>query len=142
MRSLTVLYDSHCGLCRKVKEWLEAQPAYIPLEFVAAGSDEAAARYPSLDPFDTQANLTVVSDDGQVYQGEAGFVMCLYALVDYRGWSLSFATPLWRPVLRLCLWLLERLRRTSVCEGACQVHPRFDVLTARPVHAYTPRRSA
>ncbi|MBK7643357.1 MAG: DUF393 domain-containing protein [Planctomycetes bacterium] len=40
---LTVLYDAQCGLCRRARRWLEAQPAYVPLEFVAAGSPAARA---------------------------------------------------------------------------------------------------
>ena len=118
--SLTVLYDVHCGLCRWIKSWLEAQPSYLTVELIAAGSPEATARYPSLDAQQTQTTLTVVSDDGRVYQGEAGFVMCLYALVAYREWALRLARPFWRPLLQLGLWAVERLRRTTACEGACR----------------------
>lgn len=130
--SLTVLYDVHCGLCRWIKSWLEAQPSYLTVELIAAGSPEATARYPSLDALETQTTLTVVSDDGRVYQGEAGFVMCLYALVDYREWALRLARPFWRPLLRLGLWALERLRRTTACEGACRAPAHASGATAEP----------
>jgi predicted DCC family thiol-disulfide oxidoreductase YuxK len=122
MQRLTVLYDSHCGLCRKAKEWLEGQPAYLTLEFLPAGSPQAEARFPTLNRERTLAELTVISDDGNVYQGEGAFLMCLYALYDYRAHSIRLASPFWRPVFRFGLGWVERLRGTSACDGACGVH--------------------
>lgn len=119
MRALTVLYDSHCGLCRRVKDWLTEQPAYLALEFLAAGSPEADARYPSLDHARTLSELTAISDEGGVYRGEDAFLICLYALYDYRGHSLWLGTPSWRPVFRLGLSALEALRGTTACDGEC-----------------------
>ena len=131
MRSLTVLYDDHCALCRQLKGWLELQPVYLPLELVAAGSREARARFPSLNPEQTLSELTVISDEGGLYEGEDAFLMCLYALRDWRGWALSLACPGGRPVLRLGLWLLEWLRGGRACEGSCGV-PRFQNPSAAP----------
>ena len=49
MRTLTVLYDARCELCRRIRSWLETQAAYVELEFMPAGSDEARYRFPQLD---------------------------------------------------------------------------------------------
>jgi hypothetical protein len=49
MRTLTILYDADCGLCRRIKDWLQTQTKYIDLDFVAAGSEAARMRYPQLD---------------------------------------------------------------------------------------------
>jgi hypothetical protein len=48
MRTLTVLFDANCNLCRRIRNWLQAQTKYVDLDFVAAGSAEAVARYPLL----------------------------------------------------------------------------------------------
>jgi len=40
MSSLTVLYDPHCGLCRRVHAWLEEQPKLVPLVLVPVKSEE------------------------------------------------------------------------------------------------------
>ena len=100
MQQLTVLYDARCALCRRIRSWLEAQPAYVQLEFVAAGSEEARRRFPDLDPAATLADLTVVSDTGDVYTAAQGWLMCLWALRDYRTWALRLGTPALMPRAR------------------------------------------
>lgn len=119
MNALTVLYDGHCGLCRRARDWLLAQPQWTPLVFVSAGSAEARRRYPQLDHDRTLEQLTVVDDAGGVYQGLSGWLMCLYALRDYRELSFTLATPLGRPFARAGIWLANRLRRRTACDGQC-----------------------
>ncbi len=48
MRSLTVLYDARCGLCSTARRWLEGQTQIVPLELLAADSEETRRRYPTL----------------------------------------------------------------------------------------------
>jgi predicted DCC family thiol-disulfide oxidoreductase YuxK len=100
METLTVLYDARCELCRRIRSWLEAQPTYVRLDFVAAGSDEARRRFPDLDHAAALEELTVVSDAGDVYAGAQGWLMCLWALRDYRAWALQFSTPALMPQAR------------------------------------------
>lgn len=90
VNTLTVLYDADCELCRRCRDWLSAQPAFVPLEFVAAASDEAAARFGNLGRGE---QLVVVSDDGRVWAGSPAFVMSLWALKEWREWSLRLAAP-------------------------------------------------
>ncbi|MEV8511805.1 DUF393 domain-containing protein [Dactylosporangium sp. NPDC051484] len=97
---LTVLYDAGCGLCRTARTWLTARSQIVPLEFVAAGSDEARRRYPALDPAETLADITVVADDGGVYTGDAAWLTCLWALDGYRGLAARLAQPHLRPLAR------------------------------------------
>ena len=63
MKTLTILYDMNCHLCRRIKEWLQAQTKYVDLDFIAAGSEGARNRYPRLDHAATLKELTVVSDE-------------------------------------------------------------------------------
>ena len=115
---LTVLYDSRCQLCRKARSWLEDQPKYVPLEFVAAGSDEAWRLFPGLDRSSTLEELTVISETGDVYRGAKAWVMCLWALREYRETALRLATPEAMPVAkRMIAWVSRnRLWLSSTME--------------------------
>ena len=84
---LTVLYDDGCALCRRLKAWLAGQPKVATIRFMAADSPEAHERFPELDHWRSKTLLTVVSDDGWVYEGERAWLAC--------GWAL----PGWRPVV-------------------------------------------
>ncbi len=93
MRTLTVLYDAECKLCQASCRWLARQRKIVPLGFVAAGSIEARRRYPGIDPASTLREVTVVADSGEVYRGAKAWVMCLWALEEYRQFSLTLGTP-------------------------------------------------
>src|SRR3954454_22977449 len=108
MDTLTVLYDARCNLCSHLRAWLEKQPAYVQLAFVPAGLQEARRRFPALDHAATTSELTVIGDDGAVYVEAKAFLMCLWALRDYRAWSLRLATPDMLPLARrVVLWVAQ-----------------------------------
>jgi predicted DCC family thiol-disulfide oxidoreductase YuxK len=110
MRRLTVLYDGRCGFCVRCRRWLQAQRQLVTLEFVPAGSADARSRFPTLA--DTPAEeLIVVSDEGGVYRGTDAWIMCLYALEEYREWSVRLARPALRPMARAAFEWLSRNRR-------------------------------
>jgi predicted DCC family thiol-disulfide oxidoreductase YuxK len=111
MRNLTVLYDSKCGLCRRARTWLENEPKLVDLVFVPAASPEAQRLYPSIDPAATLVDMTVVSDEGEVYMGAKAWLMCLWALREYREWSLSLATPQLLPMARKIVEAVSQNRR-------------------------------
>ena len=77
MRKLTVLFDEACGMCRRARVWLEEQGKYVPLEFVPAGSDEARARFPSLDHDRTLAEYTAIGDGRDVYHGANAWLVII-----------------------------------------------------------------
>jgi predicted DCC family thiol-disulfide oxidoreductase YuxK len=43
MNNLTILYDARCNLCARVRSWLETQPSYLELVFLAAPSNMCSA---------------------------------------------------------------------------------------------------
>lgn len=92
MRQLTILYDAQCSLCQRVLGWLSRQSQYIPLYFVAAGGAGARRRFPDLDHEATLAELTVVADERHVYRGAKAWVMCLWALHEYRPFALGLGS--------------------------------------------------
>ena len=99
MRSLTVLYDSSCGFCSACRNWLSAQPQLVSLEFIPANHAEAARRYPTLAAAEPE-ELVVVSDEGGVYRGSHAWIICLWALAEYREWSFRLASPALLPLAR------------------------------------------
>ena len=110
MRELTVLYDPQCGLCRRAQAWLMSKPKYLDLVFVPASSDEARSRYPQLDHALTLTDLTVISDQGAVYRGPKAWLLCLWALREYREWSLRLSTPELLPTAKRVISMISQNR--------------------------------
>ncbi|MGD6743734.1 thiol-disulfide oxidoreductase DCC family protein [Streptomyces sp. BH106] len=93
VRRLTVLYDTECPLCTFAHNWLAKQRQLVPLEFVPAGSQEARERYPELDHAATLTDITVIGDGGQLYRDSAAWIVCMWALREYRATAHRMATP-------------------------------------------------
>lgn len=111
MEKLYVLYDARCGLCSWAKRWLMQQPAIVPLSFIPAGSVLAGRLFPGLcQPSDPEEELVVVSDEGGVYREGNAWIMCLFALEEYRDWANRLAHPLLRPLARQGFALLSGQR--------------------------------
>jgi predicted DCC family thiol-disulfide oxidoreductase YuxK len=92
LEALTVLYDADCGFCARCKAWLQQQQSAVHLDFIARDSLEVTRRFPGLEP-KIDDELLVIDDHGGVYRGPDAFIMCLYALDDYRDWSLRLSAP-------------------------------------------------
>ncbi|HEX5598426.1 MAG TPA: DCC1-like thiol-disulfide oxidoreductase family protein [Micromonosporaceae bacterium] len=97
---LTVLYDAHCRLCRAARRWLQTRDQIVPLHFVAAGSAVARQQFPLLDHDATLRDITVIADTGEVYVGDAAWLACLWALVDYRETADRLSQPRLLPLAR------------------------------------------
>src|SRR5262249_10786072 len=110
MERLTVLYDGSCGFCTSCKRWLEAQPAYLPLEFVRAGSLQAKRLFPDLSSPDGE-ELTVVGAAGSVYRGTAAWIVSSWPPEDYRLLSERLSSPLLYPLARQAFQRVSQNRR-------------------------------
>ena len=96
----------------------------MPLEFVAAASPEARARFPHLDPAMTLEDLTVVGDGGEVWVGAKAWVVCLWALEGKRGLAQRLSTPALMPRARAVVTFVSRHRRALGTYGeACDCTP-------------------
>jgi predicted DCC family thiol-disulfide oxidoreductase YuxK len=87
--SLTIVYDAACGLCTRTKDWITRQAALVRIRFVASGSAEARGAFPQLRPDD----LAVVADTGEVWLGNRAWIVCLWALRDYRDLAVRLSSP-------------------------------------------------
>jgi predicted DCC family thiol-disulfide oxidoreductase YuxK len=122
MKRLFILFDGECSLCGRCREWLARQPAFLELEFVPFQSPEARERFPGIEALHPEEQLLVVSDEGAVYRGPQAWIMCLYALREYRAWSQRLAHPALLPwARRVCELLSENRLQVSrlVAQASC-----------------------
>jgi hypothetical protein len=86
----------------------------LELRFLPFQSPEVADRFPGIETLHPEEQLLVVSDEGGVYRGPQAWIMCLYALRDYRELSLRLAHPALLPsARRFCELLSEHRFRVS-----------------------------
>lgn len=109
MNHLVVLYDARCGLCARLREWLVTEPSYVTLELVPAQSPEVRERF-GLEVREAPEELVIIDDAGGVYRGADAFLMCLWALVEWRPWALRLATPTGKPLARTLFGILSNGR--------------------------------
>jgi predicted DCC family thiol-disulfide oxidoreductase YuxK len=100
IRRLYVLYDSRCGICSRLRLWIQNQRAFVIYDFVPAGSERARRIFPSLEHDANVSELVVVTDGGAVYADDAAWILCLWGLREYRSWSHRFAHGPLRPLAR------------------------------------------
>ncbi|MEU3404716.1 DCC1-like thiol-disulfide oxidoreductase family protein [Streptomyces sp. NPDC006670] len=110
VRYLTVLYDRDCPVCVHIRNWLGRQRQSVPLRLVPAASAQAWRRFPKLAHAQTLREITVVGDQGQVWRGTDAFIMCLWALAEYRAKAEWLATPAGRPFARAAMHTAAAVR--------------------------------
>jgi predicted DCC family thiol-disulfide oxidoreductase YuxK len=118
VKYLSVLFDSECGLCRRCRDWLSRQPAFIPMVFIPLQSPDLEKKFPGITALHPNEQLLVISDSGEVYRGGSAWILCLWALREYRGAALRLATPQFRPLARLLCEHLSR-HRSRISDFLC-----------------------
>ena len=82
----------------------------MELRFIPMQSPEVSHRFPGLEKLGLGEDLLVVSDEGAVYRGTSSWVMCLWALVEYREWAERLAQPAFLPLARRAFLFLSKQR--------------------------------
>jgi predicted DCC family thiol-disulfide oxidoreductase YuxK len=75
-----------------------------------AGSGHTKQMFPGLEEIASSEDLAVISDEGEVYLNNHAWIMCLYALTDYREWACRLAHPLLLPFARQAFDTLSKNR--------------------------------
>ena len=88
--SITIVYDAACGLCTRVKGWIGQQVPLVRIRFLPSGSPEVRSRFPQLPA----GELAVVAGTGEVWLGNSAWIVCLWALRDYRDLAVRLTSPL------------------------------------------------
>jgi len=108
---LSVLYDPQCGFCVKCRWWLLEQPKFVPMDFHPAGTRETARLFPELHTTGKPEELIVVDSEGGVYRGTDAWLMCLWALEEYREWADRLAAPALKPFARAAFGMVSAGRK-------------------------------
>jgi hypothetical protein len=101
VNALVVYYDSRCGLCLAVRDWIGRQRQLVPVE--------CRPKSPEMD------ELVVIADTGEVLSGDTAWLMVLWALVEYRDWSYRLANPALLPAARAFFARLSKYRGLLSC---------------------------
>jgi predicted DCC family thiol-disulfide oxidoreductase YuxK len=125
---LTVLYDERCALCVRCRDWMLSQDALVPLDFLASHSIRAVQLYGRVIPW-LGDELVVVGDGGEVWVGPAAFLVCLWALADYREWSHRLAGDTFSKVAvkffatlsKKRRWIAEWLEHPGCSDERCRI---------------------
>ncbi len=112
MKKLYVLYDAACGFCGECRRWFERQPKFIELEFVPQQWARLNHQFDDVKLGTTPEELVVVSDDGAVYRDTSAYLICLYALAEYRELSTRLARPALLPLARQAFHAVSSNRQT------------------------------
>lgn len=145
MTILHVLFDAECALCRRCCEWLAGQPAWVALHFIPFQEAVLDRRFADLRVLRPDLELVVVADTGEVWQGGAAWVMCLWATRNHRSLAATVAHPMGLALARgLVAWLSRHRKVLSgwlgpaerACLGACgsATPPRSAPPAGRPEH--------
>lgn len=100
MKKLFVFYDADCSLCQRCRAWACEQPAYVPIEFWPSGASVTREAFPDLDRYEPAKALVVFTDEGAVYRGTNAWLLILWALRNWREWSIRLTQPAWRPFVQ------------------------------------------
>jgi hypothetical protein len=77
---------------------------------MACTSDRARTLYGDIPWLGTE--LIVVGDKGELWIGPAAFIVCLWALVEWRSWSYRLAGEATAPLAERFFYVLSAKRRT------------------------------
>ncbi len=80
------------------------------MRFIPYASAEAQCRFPQVTKDQIPVELIAVSDEGGIYRGDCAWIMCLYALQNFREWSIRLSSPLLRPLARKAIELISDSR--------------------------------
>ena len=110
MQTLYLLYDERCELCRRLKNWVLKQDSWLELRVLPAGSEQARLLFPGLEQVAGANDLVVIGDQGEVYLNNHAWIMCLYAMREYRDWARRLSHPLLLPLARQAFDTLSKNR--------------------------------
>jgi predicted DCC family thiol-disulfide oxidoreductase YuxK len=134
MKKITVLYDASCRVCVRCRAWMEHRRSYVEIEFLPCCSAAARARYGKVPWLGEE--LVVVGDGGEVWAGPAAFLVCLWALEDFREWSYRLSGPELAPLAEKFFavvssqrrWVTSLLEHSNCKDGRCKLGHRPEAI--------------
>jgi DCC1-like thiol-disulfide oxidoreductase len=112
-RSLTLLYDDSCPMCRTLRGFLAGRRPIVPLSLVAVGSPTAVAMFPDLDQVRAREVLTVIDDVGLLYEGDVAWLICAWALPGLHAVSGGASSGVRRTLFRSAVHAVDVVRQVG-----------------------------
>lgn len=135
---ITVFYDGRCGMCCTFHEWVNRQERLFSIRFIPYQSREAEAVLPGIGRMDAGLEMIVRTDDGTLFRGAEAWVLCLFALSEYRAWARRLSHPRLLPMAKkVCVHLANNRRALSKV-----FFRKKDVEVAAALHRMPPRPAA
>jgi len=100
INKIEIYYDGHCAMCCTFQEWLNRQDRAFDVNFVTYQSSQAEVLFPGVTKLDPDQEMIVRTDQGEVFRGAEGWVLCLLSCETYQHIAKRLAAPLLLPVAK------------------------------------------
>lgn len=128
MNTLYAFYDGECGLCSAGRNWLSNQPQLVPIHFLPYQSEEARQLCPELPNLNPDREIVVLSDTGEIYQGDAAWITLLWATAHWRSIAIDLSKPGWRGMARKVIEAISENRLSLSKWLGMRRAPRWDAI--------------
>ena len=115
MNAITTLYafyDGECGLCAACRNWLSNQPQLVPVCFLPYQSEDARSLCPGLNDLHPGREIVVMSDTGEIYQGDGAWITLLWATANWRTAAVDISASAIRGLARKVIGAVSENRLT------------------------------
>ncbi len=100
MRTVVLIYDDKCSLCRGCMKWIELHAIKENVfEFVSCQSEERRRRFPEVTDETCLQSFQLALSDNQILTGEKALPEIIKRLRGFRWLYVLFRVPVVRPLL-------------------------------------------
>ncbi len=110
--TLYAFYDGECGLCATCRNWLSHQPQLIPVCFLPFQSEDARRLCPGLAALHPEREIVVMSNTGEIYQGDSAWITLLWATANWRTAAVDISASAIRGLARRVVGAVSENRLT------------------------------
>lgn len=100
IKKIEVYYDGRCAMCSTFQEWVSQQHRAFEVEFVPYQSERAEELFAGVLEMDPDRDMIVRTDQGDIFRGAEGWVLCMLSCQSYETWAKRLASPQLLPVAR------------------------------------------
>ncbi|MDX2225796.1 MAG: DCC1-like thiol-disulfide oxidoreductase family protein [Verrucomicrobiae bacterium] len=111
IRKIHILYDGECGFCRTCRDWILLQPRFFEIEMLDRRDPDTKARFGDYTVPPYTDRMVVINNEDGVYYAEDAYIMILFALKNYRAWSVRISRQGVKPLARQFFETLGKNRR-------------------------------
>lgn len=99
-KTITIIYDEKCSLCKGCMKWLKLHALYKnAFDFLPCQSEALFKRFPTLKETDCLDSLHVIMPDNTILKGEESLIEIIARLKVYKNVSFLFNIPILRNIL-------------------------------------------